>query len=289
MKNDKALQNEVFAHILMNPPAEFRSSTVDITIENSKELVLAKKADNSETQYDLCIPNPMRLGLPSSGQAVVNNFLADVVLAFNLNLNVSALTMSGRNVSRYRWIDKPGEHQQAESPESENVTAVFHSEDGPHVISNVIAKIHVESRVHVQMVTSESIEENELITTLNLLNKVDRHKALTNLGKALDSYEAAMSEINPLFIFKHLYNSLELAVNSDGTDRKRTPLAVEIELLTQVPRKDVLVWHDFYNRTKHIDKNSTEAAMYNRLLRQLPLTSDQLRATATNVVIQKLK
>jgi hypothetical protein len=244
MKNNRELHNEVHAHILMNPPTEFRSNTVDITIQNSKEFALIKKADNSETQYDLLIPNPKNSGLPSTAQPIVNNFLADVVLALNLELDVGALMMNGRSVSTYNWVDKPHEQAPAESA-AENATGfVCRSEDGTHMDFRVNDKVEIvaETRSHVRSITHESIDENELIDTLKLVTKADRHKALTNLGKALDSFEAAMSEINLLFIFKHLYNSLELAVNSDGIDRKRSALAAETQRLTQVQKTTVLEW-----------------------------------------------
>ena len=66
---------------------------------------------------------------------------------------------------------------------------------------------------------SENISENY---TLDLFKTIQNFKAIdikqnlpyTNLTKAITEYERSMTENSTLFIFKHLFNALELSTNS---------------------------------------------------------------------------
>ncbi|MEM3333106.1 MAG: hypothetical protein QW745_02720, partial [Thermoplasmata archaeon] len=75
---------------------------------------------------------------------------------------------------------------------------------------------------------------------------------------ALFEYEAAMSSLNRLIIFKHLYNSLEIITNIDGIDRKSEELDSQMSYITRANKDDCKRWRNIYNRMKHIYRNVSD-------------------------------
>jgi hypothetical protein len=278
MKNNKELQSIVHAHMLMNPPAEFRSNSVDIILKNSKDVVLTREENNGETLYRLAIANPLNLGLTSREQHNTNNFLSGVVLAFNLILNLSAMTLSGRNMAKYEWIE-PAER----------------------TADNGSFYVYETSHVTLETAVPEEVDENELIATLNLVHKADLHgthskkpflqrQKLTNIGKALRDYEDAMSNFDIRYIFRALYSALQLATNWDqDPERKGIALDAEIARLLNVPQAQAKDWRDLYNRLKHADEKQSHLNRYEKGTENLPLQIDPIRGASKKVITLRLK
>jgi hypothetical protein len=291
----------------MSPPSEYRSNTVDLTLKNSqRQVTLIKEAQSLQTRYRLSVANPLVLGLPSVTQSNINNFFRDVVLAFNLILDTTALSIRGQNVSEYGLKYKEAEQEVEENSEGSGIafddTLHFDDRTSRTVRSNKTIHLLIDDRSHVMTKSSEIIDENELIYTLNLINKAVRHgyatrsnrpfqtiQKLTDLSKALHNYEIAMSVFDALTIFRHLYTSLELATNSDGTDRHNQSLDAEIACLTQIPEKDAEDWRLFYNRVKHVNRDQTDLTTFERGMKNLPHQIYPLRISCKKVIIERLK
>ncbi|MFL6413738.1 MAG: hypothetical protein ACJ71K_21160 [Nitrososphaeraceae archaeon] len=83
-----------------------------------------------------------------------------------------------------------------------------------------------------------------------------------NLMSSLYHYAAAISEFNRLFKFKNMFNALELLVNIDGKDRKQEVFDAEAKRLDPTNCKNGEKWRNFYNRTKHVQRHSTDIKVY---------------------------
>jgi hypothetical protein len=83
-----------------------------------------------------------------------------------------------------------------------------------------------------------------------------------NLNDALTKYETGISEFEPLIKFKHFFNSLELVTNMAGKELKGDKFDAEVQEISTVSKMDVKVWRDLYNRTKHVQKGSSDVRKY---------------------------
>jgi len=113
---------------------------------------------------------------------------------------------------------------------------------------------------------SENVDEKYVLDVFQKLQNLDRFNIksnfpLINLIKSLIEYETAMKEYSRLFIFKHLFNALELAINFSqeitGDDFDNA-----VEVRAGIPRTSVTRWRDFYNRTKHVDRSDNHNITY---------------------------
>lgn len=283
----------------MNPPNKYRSDAVDLTLKNSQKIMLVKEDENLQTQlqtqYRLSIPNLLHMGLKKTERSDIDNFIRDVVLAFNLLLDKTALSIRPQNESDYDLKHKKAEPAVRANSERSGIPV----DDIVHFESNELIYITVYERDHVTTVSNETIDENELTNTLNLINKADRHQAprantplqkrlkLANLKKALKNYEDAMSVFDTRTIFKDLYTSLELAINWDQ-DLTGPKLDAEITRVTKVSQTQAEDWRDLNNRLKHMDKNQPQLTTFEQGLEKLPHLIDPLRLTSKKVIIQRL-
>jgi hypothetical protein len=107
---------------------------------------------------------------------------------------------------------------------------------------------------------SENANEKYVLEVFQKIQKLNRFDIKSNLSvinliKSLNEYEKATNEYSRLFIFKHLFNALELAINfgreSTGKDFDKT-----VQALTGIHEGSVQRWRDFYNRVKHVNKSN---------------------------------
>jgi hypothetical protein len=71
-----------------------------------------------------------------------------------------------------------------------------------------------------------------------------------------------MSEFSKLFKFKNMFNALELLVNIDGKDRMGKDFDTEAMRLDPKNCTEIEKWRNFYNRIKHILRDSTDIRIY---------------------------
>jgi hypothetical protein len=65
-----------------------------------------------------------------------------------------------------------------------------------------------------------------------------------------------------LFKFKNIFNALELVTNIDGINRTKSDFDNEAIRLGPTNCSDVEKWRNFYNRIKHVQRNSGDIRMY---------------------------
>jgi hypothetical protein len=274
----------VFVHSIVNPPGEDRSSDADLEITRPKgKIVLTKGEVSLQTQYSLTVLEPASLGPKSAGQAQIENFVRDLVLAADLGLLQAAISTLQGNSSPSQVEFKP--------PETK--VTVEQTPNGGNV--HITEFVTMRDTVHIQIGFREQVDESGLLDTLGLVLKADRHSEVgkmdarqINLKKALDEYENAMSSFDRVAIFKHLFNSLELATNSDSKGRSGSDLDGEVSRVTGVSISDVASWRRFYDRLKHIDRTPKDITEFVSGMSSIPEHIRQLRPVASKMLLDRL-
>lgn len=152
----------VFAHSLINPPSLGNSCDVDLTLTNFKGRInLAKEETNLQTRYLLSIPDPLSLGLETPGQNVIDRFVKNLVLAMNLYLERTALSVTRGGLSQpdIRFKRREGQVKVEERPKGKHIT--------------ITETITLRDTIHVTMRIAEEINENEVMFALELINKLN--------------------------------------------------------------------------------------------------------------------
>ena len=164
--------------------------------------------------------------------------------------------------------------------------------EGTRVTMVVRDNIHLREFVHITMKFSEEINEDDILSIFELINRLLTSEKLgelerNNLTKSLEAYNHAMSAPYRVVIFKSLFNSLELAINWDKNRKnelKGEEFDKEVAIVTNLNMSDVEKWRAIYNRTKHVDRELKELTEYAEGIQKIPSFLEKLR-TATNFVI----
>ena len=140
---------------------------------------------------------------------------------------------------------------------------------------------------------SEEIDENKILEFFHLIttmeNTISKELETNNLQKSLSTYQNAVESNLPLLIFKDLYASLELATNSDTDSRLSTNLDSEIANLSGIDVTTAQDWRQFYNRIKHVDKNSSNLSTFSQGTQNLNEYIKEIRKTCQKVILSRLK
>lgn len=272
----------VYAHSLINPPSLTSSCDVNLTLSNSEgRLSLIKRGVNLQTEYLLSINDPSSLGLMSSVQNAVDNFMKNLVIAMNLHLQRAALSIVKGNVTQPDVQFKP-----------ESQVIMEEKLEGKHI--TITETVFGRDTFHIIIGFNEQIDENKAFSTLKQINRLNVEESTENikkhnLRKSLMEYEEAMKIFDRLMIFKHLFNSLELATNWDGCDRKGLTFDEEVESVIGYQASEVRKWRDFYNRTKHVDREPKDIADFVQGMENLPLFIEPLRLGVNAILINRLE
>jgi hypothetical protein len=142
---------------------------------------------------------------------------------------------------------------------------------------------------------TESIDEQAVLTILPRILATTRHRLPNNASpqqlnrkKALDEYETSLSSSERIMIFKHMFNAIELATNSDGVDRTGSTFDEEVSSLTGQSAAEIAKWRQFYDRTKHIDRNQQHAVAFISGMENLPNMLLPLRQATHRILVSKL-
>jgi hypothetical protein len=268
----------------MNPPSEGSNCDITLNLVNSNgRLNLTKVRAGFQTRYLLLIPEAHSLGLLSSEQNKVDLFIENLILAANLILHKTALsTLEG---------DLPESQVEYKRQEIEEI--VEDKPYGRHI--TITDTVIITEKVEVMMEFAEEIDENRLISLLQQINRVSITKLqnntpmeLVNLKKSFNEYRNAMSVFDRLMIFKHLFNSLEFATNSDGMDRTGPNLDNEVAKITNLQTSDVCEWRQFYDRAKHVDRKGKDLTTFIEGMKNLPNFLVPLRLATQAVIFARI-
>ena len=81
---------------------------------------------------------------------------------------------------------------------------------------------------------------------------------------------------------------VELVVNIDGKDRNKDVFDAEAKRLDPKNCVDVKKWRDFYNRTKHVHRNSTHIKVYEKGEKDLSDYLKYCRRCVQKILLSKL-
>lgn len=267
MKIDFEIKTKIYVHSVYNPPTERLGCNIDLKIIDERELLLSKdEIPNrfrapAKTAYRLKIFNPLKIGFSSAEKSKVSQELKNLVLAFNLSLCRSCVTDSDitftsqdiefKSMNLESKVEKIGNKQIAISRD-----VLILSDDYYNWTS-----------------MSENVNEKYVVEVFHKLQNMNRFDTKSNLLginliKSLNEYEMSMKENSRLFIFKHFFNALELAINfnSESTGKR---FDKSVEARTGIPETTVQTWREFYNRIKHVDKSEKDNTTYVEGLQRL--------------------
>ncbi len=278
-----SIKRLIFAHDFLNPPTEDRSCDIDIMITDpSGKITLTKEAPGLQTRFILTVAEPSLIYIADSGQAIVEKGIKDLLLSFNLGLVRTCLSTLGGGLYSAEVEMKPTEAKITieETPAGKNIK-----------ISETLA---FRETLHITIGTREEISEQQAMVYLNKITGVSRFSSKprtareSNLSKALNEYEMAMSSFDRLRTFKSLFNTVEFCANWTGTDYQGRVLDANIAATTRVSQQDVEFWRSLYNRTKHVDKSALEALTFIEGTGKLPEILPKIREVAKQLIINCL-
>jgi hypothetical protein len=139
------------------------------------------------------------------------------------------------------------------------------------------------------------INENKIVETFRKIQQLRRFKwkdasqlQTINLNDALSKYESGIGEFELLIKFKHLFNSLEVVTNVTGTEWKGDKFDNEVQKIVSVSTADSREWREFYNRAKHVQKDSKDINKYYDGIDTLPDKLLAVRSHLNEVLLSKL-
>jgi hypothetical protein len=283
---DFALERLVFCHDLINPPAQSRSSYAWLDLLKSEGSFDITKLDDdsSESRYLLRIQSGHNLGFTTCEQGELENEFMNLVLAVNLTQNRICMTFRKNEFPLYKVTLKPSEPKV-------NVTKL---NGGHHIHSEENLVFREES--HASVFVLGQIEEKlvsqifKKIQRLKRFEKKQEHDLqYINLNSALSHYESGILDFNPWMKFKHIFNSLELVVNmSGGPGLTYSDFDISVARISSATRIQAQEWREFYNRLKHVQKNSRDVQMYYQGTETFSDKLRYIRPTVNEILLSNL-
>ncbi len=278
---DKITQS-LNVHDPVNPPHAGFGINVKLTLVNKNCFSITDWKEGDQPSFTLEITDPISLGLKDFQESNVEKFMNDVILACNLVLKRGAFSRHGSN-SAHVVIHR--------KKESCIPSKVEDTPSGKKVTFTEVVSITESIRIGVGF--EDELDEQQVLDVLQKIRKINDGTANSNLKiqdlqKSLRDYNSGTTSFDRLSIFKHLFSSLELATNCDGTDRSGQDLDDEISRISGTSSSDIEDFRNFYSRTKHIDQNSQHVTKYRDGMSQLGGKINPLWETAKNVIKDRL-
>ncbi len=276
------IKTEVFVYDLSNPPLPDRTVDAEIIICNKNRLELSNWARVGQiSQYTMTITEPKSLGLKNTIQNTIDTFYADLILSFNLQMNHGTMLFHNPIMAQNE-IDK--EKSNAEQIKMEKI--------GSLTKITVNETLEVTDSVKFGISFKEELPEKDVIEILlkiqDLNNVKNNNFDVEELKKSFVAYRSACSSFDRLTIFKNLYNSLELAVNSEGSDVSGSKLDEKINSLTNDSLTTIEGWRNFYSRTKHVNITKRHRQIYSEGIKSVPSWINPLRSACKKIMLQRL-
>ena len=157
--------------------------------------------------------------------------------------------------------------------------------------------IFITDSMHTGITVIQDFNEKNIIATFKMIqefdhkknnSKSDLRKKYVEIQKALDEFNRSMESHDKVSKFKHLYNSLELIVNSDGVDRKGDDFDKEAYTGPQIDTQDICKWRNYYNRFKHTSRNDNDIHMYENAIADLSKILPSIRQACKKIILMKI-
>jgi hypothetical protein len=289
MQTTLQLESEVNCHNLINPPAEDRGCNVNLIINNAGSLILLTKKEVSlaETTCSLRIDDVLAMGFTSGEQYIITKEFANLLLAFNLSLKRVCMTNRRSEFSPiktqilFELTKKLGSMVRKTARKVE----VIINEDPVLILDSVRITVGISEEIDIPPII-------QLFRNIQQVRKPESYESSSlhdiNLRSSLRNYENGMSEFNVLFKFKSIYNALELVTNVNGENREKEKFDNEVCRLSGVSTDIVRAWRGFYNRTKHVQRNSSDMSTYSSGNKELTNYLSEIRKCTQSILLSKL-
>ena len=203
------------------------------------------------------------IGLDNSQENNVEQFIDDVILTCNIVLN---------RVSLSKYLSKHNKTQ-IKFRAHKSISKVYDTPEGK------VIKIHEHISIHdgvsISVGVKDELDENKVLDILQKIRKIRKGNSQSilnvhNFSKSLREYDLATKSTERLSVFKHLFSSLELAVNCDNArDRTGSKLDNEVVSITGISRDKIKDFREFNSRAKHKDRTPAEEQLYQEGIKQL--------------------
>jgi|SRR5215217_1720909 len=245
-------------HDVMNPPLGNSGSNIKLRLINTQGKIkfTDKNTNKIESIYSIILSNPNKHGLSSSEDYLVEQFIDALVLSLNLLLSRGCITRAETKKHSFKLnhddISKPTNFVKREG----NVTNIY-----------LFESIDIHESISATVTTNDELDELKIFDLLEKIRKFNKFMEKTNphdlnLNLSITHYDKSISEQILLFKFKNLYNSFEYIINVRGTDLTGDKFDNQASHMTDIPSLTIKEWRKFYNRVKHIQRNSTDVKTY---------------------------
>lgn len=194
------------------------------------------------------------VGFTSVEAYILNQQIANLLLSINLSLLRACVKIIATPVGEIQ-ID-------FQTPEHKGVTL----KNGGRITVLLREDIAITDSVAILKKISDTIDEAETIKMFQNINKLHKLKSTSmankrelNLSLALEHYENAMNASSLL-----LFNSLQQIVDVDGNDLMGIGFDNECNRLTGITLADIEIMRRFFDRIKHIQKDSNQVAEFQK-------------------------
>jgi hypothetical protein len=253
----------------------------DILVWSKKRVVTPR------TEYKLTINKPSALGFLSTEGDLGNNRINDIILAMNLTLTEAALSSEGKTLYKPTTIIPTNERN------NEHIIKVDLEREQQQK-QQVYEKVTISETVGVVLGRAQQqLDESNVISNLQLIDKADRHtknhqgnSAKHNLAKALNDYEKAFNRTKGEEIFKDIFNAVEEAINWNKPPPGWNP-DNELSSVANIAPNKAAQWRCIYNRLKHPDYGK-QLKDYQTAKNEVPNELVPLRRAASTVILQRL-
>ena len=278
------IEIDIFVHDIMNPPREDAGSKVILNLQKSMGFIklVPKSSELNQSHYTILIIEPTTVGFTSSEQHILQRELDDFILAINLVLLRGCAI---RTKTEYRAV-------KFVTSQNDIPSTVEKNQKGTSV--HIFENIDIRNHVSIDVTTSDTLYESEVIDTFKNLKKFKRYeekkgKRDNNLSLALKHFEAAISDFDRLFKFKNFYNSLELITNIKGRELRGSDLDKAVSRSTGLSNIYAKEFRELYVRLKHVHRNTKDITTYTKGITKFPQMTIDIRRSLQNLIKTELK
>ena len=272
------ITKRVYVYDPAQPPTAGRSTNATLTVTNSNHLSISK-LDGTTPIFKLSITKARSLGLSSFENSDINKFIQMIILACNLIMKKAAFSTTLPDSSHAEIsIEKPTPipTKTEKTSTGDKVSLADHVGPIRDSMSTIVGFTDV-------LDETQALDTLQNIQTVYNSNTMESH----NLQKALKAYLDGTTTGNTVTAFQHIYESLELAGNSDGYNDTGKRFDKKICGILENNHLPIGILREFNNRIKHIDDHR-QRIDYKDAMKRTTKKISELRSIATSVMLHKL-
>jgi len=279
-----SLSLTIFFYDISNPPSKSNNAIVNLALASTNVVNLSKMVVGPPTRGKLIIEDPRSFGMLGFNATEYEYAIRDILLSANLVLTHAVISDVEKTFREYevKFTNPP----------------VLVNSDGTETLTKLKpTRLTLVVTGHVD----ETLDVDLLVSIYNLVSRFRQH-ALQNSSRlevvsitnSLNQFDSAMRAGDKVTIFKNLFNSLELATNSNIAEKKGPDFDTEVVSLVAslnpgLTPSMIEQWRETYNRVKHTPQSPADVASYVEGQRQLGMHLEPLRRTCAKILVDKMK